>query len=321
MEDIIKCREQLEKAIKDGEFDKALECLKNAKNFKITKDLLKSTDIGKSVGKLRAHKDIGISNQSKELIDKWKQDIEGTATVAATTTSTTTTTTKTTTTKTTSPSESLKRKSISEDTSDRPTSKPLLQENKKITPPTTPPKTSPPPPPTVSLIAPITGANADLRNKTIQLFVEALTTENDETMSPPEDIAIEIEAELYDIYRGVTKEYKEKLRSFKFNLKKNDILRLSLLNRQISVAKFCSMDIYSMASDDLKEERKKLDKFNTEASMLGQNNEATTDQFQCGKCKQRKCTYTQLQTRSADEPPTTFVKCCVKGCGNRWRFC
>ncbi|EAL68293.1 RNA polymerase II elongation factor [Dictyostelium discoideum AX4] len=319
MQEIIKCREQLEKAIKDGEFDKALECLKNAKNFKITKDLLKSTDIGKSVGKLRAHKDIGISSQSKELIDKWKQDIEGTsATTTSSSSSSSSSTTSTTTTKTASPSESLKRKSISEDTSDRPTSKPLLQENKKISPPTTPKTSSPP---IASLIAPITGANADLRNKTIQLFVEALTTDNDETMSPPEDIAVEIEAEMYDIYRGVSKEYKEKLRSFKFNLKKNDILRLSLLNRQISVAKFCSMDIYSMASDDLKEERKKLDKFNTEASMLGQNNEATTDQFQCGKCKQRKCTYTQLQTRSADEPPTTFVKCCVKGCGNRWRFC
>ncbi|KAN0045386.1 hypothetical protein ACTA71_005763 [Dictyostelium dimigraforme] len=305
MEDIIKCREQLEKALKDGELNKALECLKNAKNFKITKDLLKSTDIGKSVGKLRVHKDIGISSQSKELIEKWKQDIEDNGAAA-------TTTTKTTTTKT----ESLKRKPISED-SDRPSLKPL-QETKKITPPSTPKTSSPP---IASTIAPITGPNADLRNKTIQLFVDSLTTENDETMSPPEDIAIEIEAELFDIYRGVSKEYKEKLRSFRFNLKKNDILRLSLLNRQISVAKFCSMDIYSMASDDLKEERKKLDKFNTEASMLGQNNEATTDQFQCGKCKQRKCTYTQLQTRSADEPPTTFVKCCVKGCGNRWRFC
>ncbi|KAK5583280.1 hypothetical protein RB653_004871 [Dictyostelium firmibasis] len=310
MEDIIKCREQLEKAVKEGELDKALEFLKNAKSFKITKDLLKSTDIGKSVGKLRTHKDIGISNQSKELIDKWKQDIE-----ATTTTSTIATT------KTTPPIESLKRKSISDDPNskdsfDRPTTK-SLQETKKITPPTTPKTSSPPP----SLITPITGPNADLRNKTIQLFVESLTTENDETMSPPEDLAIEIEAELFDIYRGVTKEYKEKLRSFRFNLKKNDSLRLSLLNRQISVSKFCSMDIYSMASDELKEERKKLDKFNTEASMLGQNNEATTDQFQCGKCKQRKCTYTQLQTRSADEPPTTFVKCCVKGCGNRWRFC
>ena len=45
--------------------------------------------------------------------------------------------------------------------------------------------------------------------------------------------------------------------------------------------------------------------------------QASTDAFQCGKCKQRKCTYFQLQTRSADEPMTTFVQCV--NCGNRWR--
>ena len=47
--------------------------------------------------------------------------------------------------------------------------------------------------------------------------------------------------------------------------------------------------------------------------------QASTDQFQCGKCKQRKCTYFQMQTRSADEPMTTFVQCV--NCNNRWRFC
>jgi transcription elongation factor S-II len=52
----------------------------------------------------------------------------------------------------------------------------------------------------------------------------------------------------------------------------------------------------------------------------GQNlKKATTDQFQCGKCRQRKCTYFQMQTRSADEPMTTFVTCV--NCGNRWKFC
>lgn len=44
---------------------------------------------------------------------------------------------------------------------------------------------------------------------------------------------------------------------------------------------------------------------------------STTDLFKCGKCKQRKCTYYQMQTRSQDEPMTTFVTCV--NCGNKWR--
>ena len=45
--------------------------------------------------------------------------------------------------------------------------------------------------------------------------------------------------------------------------------------------------------------------------------EASTDDFVCGKCKSKKCTYYQLQTRSADEPMTTFVTCL--DCGNRFK--
>ena len=39
--------------------------------------------------------------------------------------------------------------------------------------------------------------------------------------------------------------------------------------------------------------------------------------FVCRKCKSRKTTYYQLQTRSADEPMTTYVTCI--GCGNKWK--
>ena len=52
------------------------------------------------------------------------------------------------------------------------------------------------------------------------------------------------------------------------------------------------------------------------------NLEASTDDFTCFKCKSagrphNKCTYYQLQTRSADEPMTTFVTCLQCGC--RWK--
>jgi transcription elongation factor S-II len=44
---------------------------------------------------------------------------------------------------------------------------------------------------------------------------------------------------------------------------------------------------------------------------------AATDTFTCRKCKGNQCTYYQMQTRSADEPMTTFVTCI--SCGNRWK--
>jgi DNA-directed RNA polymerase subunit M/transcription elongation factor TFIIS len=47
------------------------------------------------------------------------------------------------------------------------------------------------------------------------------------------------------------------------------------------------------------------------------NDENYEGLFKCGKCKSTKTTYYQMQTRSADEPMTTFVTCTC--CGNRWK--
>lgn len=38
----------------------------------------------------------------------------------------------------------------------------------------------------------------------------------------------------------------------------------------------------------------------------------------CGKCKSNRTTYYQMQTRSADEPMTTYATC--MNCNNRWKF-
>jgi len=63
---------------------------------------------------------------------------------------------------------------------------------------------------------------------------------------------------------------------------------------------------------DLIEAKSKRDKNKFETNLA-----AATDTFTCRKCKANQCTYYQMQTRSADEPMTTFVTCIP--CGNRWK--
>ena len=48
-----------------------------------------------------------------------------------------------------------------------------------------------------------------------------------------------------------------------------------------------------------------------------EENQQGSGLFKCGKCKKSNCTYYQMQTRSADEPMTTFVTCL--NCSNRWK--
>lgn len=45
---------------------------------------------------------------------------------------------------------------------------------------------------------------------------------------------------------------------------------------------------------------------------------AMTDRYTCGKCKRNRCSYYELQTRSADEPMTMFITCIH--CGHRWKM-
>lgn len=44
----------------------------------------------------------------------------------------------------------------------------------------------------------------------------------------------------------------------------------------------------------------------------------STDE-RCPKCFHPRAYFMQIQTRSADEPMTTFYKCCNIVCGHRWR--
>ncbi|KAL7341082.1 transcription factor S-II, central domain-containing protein [Rhodotorula toruloides] len=114
--------------------------------------------------------------------------------------------------------------------------------------------------------------------------------------------------------------YRNKMRSFYLNLKaaNNPGLREGIVSGEISIVQLYNMDPKDMASEERKAENRKLVAENLFKAQAAAPQQAETDAFQCGKCKQRRCMYYQMQTRSADEPMTTFVTCL--SCNNRWKF-
>ncbi|CAO2580986.1 Transcription elongation factor A protein 1 [Lemmus lemmus] len=126
---------------------------------------------------------------------------------------------------------------------------------------------------------------------------------------------------IYQEIRNTDMKYKNRVRSRISNLKdaKNPNLRKNVLCGNIPPDLFARMTAEEMASDELKEMRKNLTKEAIREHQMAKTGGTQTDLFTCGKCKKKNCTYTQVQTRSADEPMTTFVLC--NECGNRWKFC
>lgn len=109
--------------------------------------------------------------------------------------------------------------------------------------------------------------------------------------------------------------YINKLRSIYLNLKENHDLLEKINNKEFKSHELAYMTHQQIQPDkweDLIQMKKIRDKNKYEPVL-----EASTDDFKCRKCKSKKCTYYQLQTRSADEPMTTFVTCL--DCGNRWK--
>ncbi|KAH0631243.1 hypothetical protein JD844_005494 [Phrynosoma platyrhinos] len=114
--------------------------------------------------------------------------------------------------------------------------------------------------------------------------------------------------------------YRNRVRSRISNLKdpKNPSLRRNVLCGAISPSLIAKMTAEEMASDELKELRNAMTQEAIREHQMAKTGGTTTDLFQCGKCKKKNCTYNQVQTRSADEPMTTFVLC--NECGNRWKW-
>ncbi|XP_063342654.1 transcription elongation factor A protein 3 isoform X3 [Pelmatolapia mariae] len=172
-------------------------------------------------------------------------------------------------------------------------------------------------------LSPHLATGDSIRDKCIEMLAAALRTDNDykEFGANCESMAAEIEDHIYQEIKATDMKYKNRVRSRISNLKdpKNPGLRKNVLAGSIELRRIATMSAEEMASDELKQLRNVLTQEAIREHQMAKTGGTTTDLLQCGKCKKKNCTYNQVQTRSADEPMTTFVLC--NECGNRWKFC
>jgi transcription elongation factor S-II len=108
--------------------------------------------------------------------------------------------------------------------------------------------------------------------------------------------------------------YIDRLRSIYMNLK-NEHLKTLLHNGEIEPKQLAFMTHQEFKPERWRELIEK--KMKRDASKYNDNIQASTDMYTCRKCKSNRCTYYEMQTRSADEPATIFVTCL--DCGKHWR--
>jgi len=100
--------------------------------------------------------------------------------------------------------------------------------------------------------------------------------------------------------------YTDRMRTIFLNLKKEELMK-QLKNQEITPQTLVFMTHQEMNPEHWKTMIEK--KIKRDANKFNINMQASTDTFTCRKCKSKKCTYYELQTRSADEPATIFITC------------
>lgn len=115
------------------------------------------------------------------------------------------------------------------------------------------------------------------------------------------------------------KMYERKMRFYCGNLHPESYIQNKNLLARYKKKEFRFEDLVTWNNTEIFPERNKdlaEKQFQREQRLLEGNKANATDQFFCGRCHKRQCTYYELQTRSADEPMTIFIQCV--NCGKRW---
>uniref|UniRef100_A0A3P9PQZ5 Transcription elongation factor n=1 Tax=Poecilia reticulata TaxID=8081 RepID=A0A3P9PQZ5_POERE len=304
-EEIIRIAKKMDKMAQKKNGAGALDLLKELRSVPMTLELLQSTRIGMSVNAIRKQStDEEVTSLAKSLIKSWKKLLGGDKAPDEKR--------KEQTTPVVSPSQGSPEPKEESSSSSNSSSKSETSEVASNTFTTTSPR------------APTTSDS--IRLKCREMLASALQTGEDHIAigADCEELGAQIEEYILyitEISCNTDMKYKNRVRSRISNLKdmKNPNLRRTVLCGSVTPERMAKMTAEEMASDELKEMRKNLTKEAVRDHQMATTGGTQTDLFTCGKCKGKNCTYTQVQTRSADEPMTTFVFC--QQCGNRWKVC
>lgn len=269
---------------------------------KPTEKLLRETKLGIAVNKFRSHGDKKVAELVKRIIKKWKDQVSAQKHKQVKHDK-----------KPTAPADSASASaskigaSSSSGSGGKDSSKPQFNSNGKARSPEN------------------DGVNANVypdavRNSCVSLLYKGLAVES--TATPTEILAAakSVEEAVFIGERGTGAGYKNKIRSLFANLKdpRNPQLRQRVVAGEIPGKRLYTMTPKELASDEFKKELEEINKQNLFNAQAAVEKRAITDRFTCSKCKQKKVSYFQMQTRSADEPLTTFCTC--ENCGKRWKF-
>lgn len=312
VDDVLTLNSALDKAIASNSSEEISDILKALSDVKMTAEILKITKVGVTVSKLKKTNEV-----AKRLVKEWMRIYEESKT----------------------PKEQKKdsiatnQKMSSEVASDVPTKTLTTETSSKV-------NTEPP----VESIELVEEDDEDMRRyasslpegrrKVLEHLRDLFRLDSSAKTSGSIAFAIasSIEASIDEVFsfNKDSKAYGSKARTLAFNIKKNEELRVGLVDGVIPPQALVHMSPNDLATEEQRRQRQQATKADIDArrSDYYQVNRANIlksigvdpskgGEFTCRRCGQNKTTHYSLQTRSADEPMTVFVTCLT--CSNRWK--
>ncbi|CAI2374823.1 unnamed protein product [Moneuplotes crassus] len=296
-----------------------LDSIKYMGRYSVNINILKTTKAGKKMTKWTSHKSTEVSAAAKKILGEWKKQIN---------------------------EEKARAKNAdgAPEAAGKDTTKASLKDTDAENPPSTPPAVVQAEVPA----APSRVRQADLdyeeekkheneenydefiseneiedtiRNKIRKGFEKQLLKAAPNQKKKCKVLSIKIENGIVSRFGAQKADYSNKSRTVLANLMRNTQFKEKIIHGVINPEEIASMDPKEFLDDDTKKKRQEMEKSivdSKRSDFMIANMKLKEGMYTCGRCKGKKTTFYEQQTRSADEPMTTFVQCLT--CGHNMKF-